>query len=282
MPFLALVLSTVVAAKAPPTIVHTNTSPFCTELREKTGVVIAGLIANDRLIAHAKSTVDKMAHDLRGGTMSSSYNSTHAARVSSYNPRMQLDNQALTMDASQIQSNLSTIDSLLKGVKAGYIRSELQSVRDAQAKNLNIFGAMSQTYDMENLASTGDPLNGMVGDTENGMSSTNSALSSGDLLDDLSAQHADALGAAQNFKTAQQTGAKGAASASAASLAQRRLLESIAAQEDATAKSDQFLAESPFLDLYDAVTLNQAATKADEQPLAIVVMNAAAQCAQPR
>ncbi len=260
VPVLAVYL---LAAATPPTIVRTGSSPACTELRRKTGVAIAGLIANDKLISRGKAVVRRMAHDLGPGGVPA---------------KAELDTQNLDMDVSQIVSNLATIDRLLQGVQSKGLRAKLQAVRDAQAKNLNIFGGTSQTYEMESLASARDPLGGMVGDTENGMTIAGNPLSSESVLDDLSAQHAAALGAAQSFSAAQHSGG----TRSVASLNQRRLLESIAAQEDATAKSDRFLADSPFLDLYDAVTLNQAAAKAEERPLSIAVIKAAAACSRQR
>jgi len=111
------------------TIVHERSSPFCTQLREKIGVSVAGLLHNDEWVDYAKSSLAKMGRDwVTGGGLS-----------------VQIDRVRIDRSVGGIVQNLTIIDRLLSNMsgqaqdeRIAAMRDQLLAAADQQREVLNI------------------------------------------------------------------------------------------------------------------------------------------------
>lgn len=135
-------------ATPPPTIANTKSSPLCTAVREEIAPAVAGMMFQDRILAHGELLLQNM-------------------RMTS-GPAVTLNNIHLGIDVYHLAANNisihQTLDKLavlsvpdaLEAADVKRLHERLLAVADGQAASLNILSGIAQTNDLHDIASVGN------------------------------------------------------------------------------------------------------------------------------
>lgn len=166
---------------APKQIIEIRVSPFCRTLRENVFHAIAGLRANDTVIARGRALLSRMARDQ---SLDPFENGIGGASVA-------MDQYQLGEIVGNAGQNISHVEQLLAGVwqvpgiarksdKAALVAIEhLEAVAQAQQESLNVLSGIYETGALESLISRDNGMQGALGPTRRADKSRSATAAAG-------------------------------------------------------------------------------------------------------